>query len=126
MALTLLRSCSGVWRVNYLLRIALLRCTASGALAFDRMMEDSTRTLLGGVLLRATFREIQLTVRSEVPTFGIGLTSAAETAAAAYLASLALVCKLLTSYLPSQPETALKTNHQLWSSRCLPNDVVAL
>ena len=57
---------------------------------FDQMMADVMRKIVGGVFPHDTFRELQLPLTTEKPSFGIGITSDVTTSAAAFLGSISL------------------------------------
>ena len=67
-AFHLLKACLGVCKINYLLRVTPPACTGPGALIFDRMMQSAQRTIVGGTLDSAIFRELQLPVAIKTDT----------------------------------------------------------
>lgn len=77
-AFTLLRSFFGACRLSYTLCVVPYTMAMRGAVAFDPMIEDSMRRLLGGSLSREYFRELQPPVKSNTPTFGVWLQSASR------------------------------------------------
>lgn len=132
-ALHLLRTCFGVCRINYLLRVVPPHSTAKGAAEFDTAVEATLRGLMGGVLDTNTFRELQLPVAPFgpfKPTFGIGLRSAKLTAAAAFLSTVSLTRALCSALLPVLPNTALHSYksavraHDDWKTQVAPERVV--
>ena len=94
---TLLKFCCGVCKINYLLRVAPADSTASGAVVFDNLLEKCMRRILGGTLDYEVFKELQLPMKTdpEHPHLGIGLTSACDTAASAFISSAAGCNKLV-------------------------------
>ena len=113
-SLQLLKSCMGVCKVLYLLRVLSPSETVRGSILFDKMVETTLRAILEGVLDNTVFRELQLPTKMPTgsPSFGVGLTSAATTAAAAHLASASLTQKLCTAitHTSASPPTALSTD----------------
>ena len=97
-SVTLLKFCMGVSKVNYQLRVTPPEPTITGAKLFDGLIEKCLRRILGGTFNTAVFKELQLPVStsSDYPHLGIGLTSAADTAAAAFIASSAACDKLVS------------------------------
>lgn len=92
-AFTLLRKCLGTSRINHLLRTIPPTAARLAARAFDARDKDTIQQLMGRELPQATFQELTLPVRplkNDIPTFGLGLYTAADTAPAAYLSSLSL------------------------------------
>ena len=71
--------------------------TISGAKLFDGLIEKCLRRIWGGILDIAAFKELQrpVTTSFDYPHLGIGLTSAADTVAAAFIASSATCDKLV-------------------------------
>ena len=70
---------------------------ASGAALFDNLLEKCMRRILGGTLDSEVFKELQLPMKTnpEHPHVGIGLTSACDTAASAFLSSASCCNKLM-------------------------------
>ena len=95
---TLLKFCLGVCKVNYQLRVTPPESTITGSKLFDGLIEKCLRRILGGALDTADFKELQLpvTTRFDYPHLGIWPTSAADTAAAAFIASSAAYDKLVS------------------------------
>lgn len=130
--LTLLRSCLSTCRVIYLLRVTPTPLALPAAEHFDAMLADTLRDLVGGVLPDNLLTELRLPVRTSVPTFGIGLTSATSTASAAHLASLAGSRWLLDSLLPNPSQRYIVDSpgallaHADWASRVLADDLLPL
>ena len=100
-SLTLLKFCLGVCKVNYQLRVTPPESTITGAKPFDGLIEKCLRRILGGTLDTAVFKELQLPVTSssDYPHLVIGLISAADIAAVAFIASSAACDKLVTMSL---------------------------
>ena len=100
------------------------------------MVESCLRALLGGVLNQSVFREFQLPMRMKngSPSFGMGLTSAVSTAAAAHLASASPTHKLCTSVTRTSGSlpTALSADqaavdaHTRWTQQVDPIAVIPL
>ena len=89
---TLLRACFSGTKINALLRTVLPLLTATTATLYDKNVAAVVRNLANGRLSEETFAEMQFPLRiddKQHPQFGVGLTSAARTASAAYLASVA-------------------------------------
>ncbi len=88
------------------------------------------RSLVGGVLPHEVYRELQLPVRSRAPSFGLGLTSAAWSRHAAYLASVALTHPLLLGIFVSPSQLALERHpfstgaHAAWAAQVHPENVL--
>lgn len=123
-ALSLLRTCFGICRLTYLLRAIPSAQTQKGAKAFDVMIEDFVRKLLGGVLDHTIFKELQLPLSSKKPSLGIGLSSAVSSSPPAFLASLSLTRPLCRDVLPRSANAALSADpaavqaYEMWSSMC--------
>lgn len=91
---------------------------------------------MGGVLNKSVFQEPQLPMQMEnsSPSFGIGLTSAVSTAAAAYLASASLTLKLCNTVIRTSGSvpTALSIDlvavdaHAPWVEQVDPTVVIPL
>ena len=123
---TLLIFCLGVCKFNYQLRVTLPESTISGAKLLDGLTEKCLRRILGATLNTAAFKEPQLpvTTSSDYPHLGTGLTSAADTVAAAFTASSAtcdkLVCMAFTGSLLQglRGYAFAKQAHVAWASQC--------
>ncbi len=129
-ALTLLRRCLGTCRIMHMLRVTPPTATRQAARRYDEMMRDALASLMGGVLPMDTFRELQLPICNlpdEQPTFGMGITSAADVAPAAYLASLSLTQDLRVRMLSTVSRPAFDIPwfadqaHRLLTLRMPPN-----
>ena len=97
-----------------------------GAKLFDGLIEKCHGRILGGTLDKAVFKELQLPVNtsSDNPHLGIGLTSASDTAAAAFIASSTACGKLVSVALTGSILQGLrgyafaKQAHAAWASQC--------
>ena len=123
---TLLKFCLGVCKVKYQLRVTLPESTIMRVKLFDGLIEKFLRRILGGTLETAVFKELQLqvTTSSDYPQLGIGLTSAADTAVATFIASSAACDKLVSMALTGSILLGLhgyafeKQAHAAWASQC--------
>lgn len=127
-AFTLLKKCASVCRIAYLLRVTPPSLSLPAAKLVDKLVSGALRGQLNGTLPDSLMSELALPVRSEIPTFGIGLTSAEDIASASYLASIISARPLMQNLLPnpSQADIAehdwVTTAHTDWASRVLPDD----
>lgn len=83
----------------YLLRNVHTNLALEVATIKDNHIEACTHELVGGVLPHDVMRELTFPISSDMLSFGIGLTSSADIASAAYLASRSLVEPLLNQFL---------------------------
>ena len=134
-AFQLFRSCLGVCRINYLLRVIPTKATLKGAEEFDELMENALRRLIGGVLDKDIFKELQLPVKDiskNTPTFGVGITSAVHTAASAFLASCSLTRKLCNelpgtrSTTPLSEDEEVRETYEIYRQQCLQDRAIPL
>ena len=98
---TLLKFSLGMCKINYFLRVTPGDPTASGAALLDNLMEKCMRRILGGTLDSEVLKELQrpLKTNPEHPHIGIGLTSACNIAASAFLSSASGCDKLVEKVL---------------------------
>ena len=116
------------------IRVIPTHAALKGARLFDEIMEDALRRLLGGVLDSEMFKELQLPVndKKDQPTFGVGLTSAANTAAAAFLASASLTKRLCDSFPGTRPNSPLSEDdevlksYEIYRGQCAPGKAIPL
>lgn len=94
-AFTLLRSCLSVSKVLYLLRTTPPHLNLPAIIYYDKMVQDTLRVFTGGTLPVSIVPQLTLPVSTYQPSFGLGLTSAADIAAPAYLASRAVSLPVL-------------------------------
>ena len=91
-AFNLLKFCLGVCKVNNMSRVTPAECCMAGGKLYDTLVEEALRTMVGGTLDTAIFKELQLlptkTTSPEVRTLGLGLTSAFTTAPSAFFPPL--------------------------------------
>ncbi len=109
-ALTLLRRCLSTCRIMHMLCVTPPTATRQAARGYDEMMRDAQASLMEAVLPMDTFRGLQRPVRNlpdGQPTFGIGITFAADVAPASYLASLSLTQELRVRILSTVSRQAL-------------------
>ena len=126
LSFTLLKFCLVVCKVNYQLRVTPPESTITGAKLFDGLIEKCLRLILGGILDTDVSKELQLpdTTSFDYPHICIGLTSAADTAAAAFIGSSAACDKLVSmamagSILQGPRGYAFaKQAHAAWASQC--------
>ena len=117
--------CLGVCKVNYMLRVTPVEYCMVGGKPYDTLV--ALRTMVGGTLDTAIFKELQLLTKPtspEVPTLGLGLTSAVITTPSAFLASASSCNALVGSMLDSSSWTALTayeratSAYAAWSNQC--------
>lgn len=113
------------------LRVVPTSPTAGDAAVFDSMMERCARTLARAGLDTEVFRELQLPVKpldAKKPSLGIGLTSAKNIAAAAFLVSSSAANRLHNTVLSDPIRNFPTYNKALdaqrtWSLSCLQSNV---
>ena len=122
-ALTLFRNCAGACRMVYLLRTVPTSLASEEASLFDDLLLDCVREMVGGSLGTEVFCELQLPLSTTNPCFGVGLTSAEDTASSAFLSSMGLVrslhCFMLQRAIPTEPnakQDCINAYHD-WRSR---------
>lgn len=111
---TLLRSCLSVSRVTFLLRVTPTLRALPAAELFDSLLAEALREMIGGVLPERRLGELRLPVRTAEPAFGVGLSCAASTASAAYLASLLACRQSARASCPAPPQPGS------WTTRVSP------
>ena len=86
--------------------------TASGAALFDNLLEKCMRRILGGAQESEVFKDLQLPMKTnhEHPHIGIGLPSACDTAASAFLSSTSGCKKLVEMALTDSAVTGMFRN----------------
>ena len=126
-AFTLLKFCLEVCKINYMLRVTPVECCMDGAKLYDTLVEETLRTMVGGTLDTIVFKELQLPTKptsAEVPTPGLGLTSAVTTAPSAFLAPAASCNALVGSMLGTSCHASLMeyesatSGYSAWSNQC--------
>ena len=126
-AFNLLNICLGMCKVNLMLRATPVECCLAGGKLYDTLVEEALRTMVDGTLDTAVFKKLQLPTKPtspEVPTLGLGLTSAVTIAPSAFLASAASRNALVGSMLGNSSSTALKayeratSTYAAWSKQC--------
>ena len=95
---TSLKFCLAVCKVDYQLRVPPQESTIAGAKLFDGLIGKCLRRILPSTLDTVVFKERQLpiTTSSHYLHLSIGLTSAADTAAADFITSSASCNKLVS------------------------------
>ena len=98
-----------------------------GAKLYDTLVEETLRTMVGGTLDTFIFNELQLPTKhtsAEVPTMGLGLTSAVTSGPSAFLASAASCNALVGSMLGTSCQTSLMkyeratSAYYAWYNKC--------
>lgn len=93
-----------------MLRMAPLKATKSGAVDFGVIVEGTLRELIGDVLNKGVFIELQLpiiTLRRNGPTLRIGVLSAVTAAPGKFLLSVSFTRPFCAQLLHVLPSTAL-------------------
>lgn len=105
---TLLCSCAGACRFNYLLRVTLAdRCHATTT-KFDRHMKRTIRLIVGGVLHHSIYKELTLPVSTKIPSFGAGLISTQDVKTAAYISPNLLTSTTIATTISKDTTTTSK------------------
>lgn len=97
---TLLRMCTGVAKVSYLLHLITSHLSVSFATRFDEPTTSCHRRPAGGVKLSASIAEFNLPFIYAKLFFGIRLTAVVDVAAFSLLRSVDLVWSILARVLP--------------------------
>ena len=107
----------------------------AGGKLYDTLVEEALRTMVGGTLDSAIFKELHLPAKPtspEVQTLGYGLTSTVTTAPSAFLASAASCNPLVGSMLGNSSSTELtayeraKSAYAAWSNQCEEHSALPL
>lgn len=109
---TLLHACMNAPQLNYHLRCAHPHHSAEAATTYENAIQESLRDLAGGTLPNETAKELMLHIKIDDathPHFGVGITSAFHSRAAAYIASRAATHDLVAA-LTAPANTNLLTN----------------
>ena len=126
-AFTILRSCFGACRINYVMRACPPSIAEEGAKHYDELTACTLRSLSAGAISTEMMHEFRLPVRldeAENPHFGIGLTSAHTIASCAYLASRAATLSVTNQLFLGGAERNLSSTTHIRSAHAILSSIV--